>query len=176
VCDNYNCAIELARLAEKIDAADRFNAQARADMMRLLDERQASNQEAMSTAFEAAEKAVSAALEASKQATTKAETAAEKRFESVNEFRGQLSDQARTFLPRGEYDEAQKYLVQKVEETSKHIADLELRLSSRLDVTQGGNVANAVTGRTRRENLLLIATIISFLVAMASIITGVIIH
>jgi hypothetical protein len=33
----------------------------------------------------------------------KAETAAEKRFEAVNEFRGQLRDQAATFLPRAEY-------------------------------------------------------------------------
>ena len=33
---------------------------------------------------------------------TKAEIATEKRFESMNEFRQQLSDQARTFMPRAE--------------------------------------------------------------------------
>lgn len=44
--------------------------------------------------------AVSIASEASEKAINKAEMAAEKRFESVNEFRGQLSDQVRTFMPR----------------------------------------------------------------------------
>lgn len=34
----------------------------------------------------------------------KAEAANEKRFESVNEFRGQLSDQAQHFIPRGVFE------------------------------------------------------------------------
>ena len=54
------------------------------------------------TAITAQEKAVAAALQAAKEAVTKAEIAAEKRFDAVNEFRGQLSDQARTFMPRSE--------------------------------------------------------------------------
>jgi len=33
-------------------------------------------------------------------AVNKAEAATEKRFESVNEFRAQLGDQSRTFMPR----------------------------------------------------------------------------
>jgi len=41
---------------------------------------------------------------AAKEAVTKAEVSAEKRFESVNEFRGQLSDQATTFVTRTEND------------------------------------------------------------------------
>jgi formate-dependent nitrite reductase cytochrome c552 subunit len=52
--------------------------------------------------FEAQEKAVAAALAAAKEAVTKAEAAAEKRFDSVNEFRGQLKDQAATLMPRTE--------------------------------------------------------------------------
>lgn len=55
--------------------------------------------------FEGQEKAVSAALQAQKEAVTKAETAAEKRFESVNEFRQQLSDQAASFMPRREAEQ-----------------------------------------------------------------------
>jgi hypothetical protein len=46
--------------------------------------------------------AVNAALQAAEKAVTKAEAASEKRFESVNEFRETLSDQARTFIPRAE--------------------------------------------------------------------------
>lgn len=48
--------------------------------------------------------AVNAALQAAEKAVVKAEGAADKRFESVNEFRGTLQDQARTFIPRSEAD------------------------------------------------------------------------
>ncbi len=52
--------------------------------------------------FDAQEKAVRAALEAAQKAVDKAEEAATKRFESVNEFRAQLADQAASFLTRRE--------------------------------------------------------------------------
>jgi hypothetical protein len=61
------------------------------------------------------DKAVAAALQAQKEATTKAETAAERRFESVNEFRAQLSDQANTFMPRLE---AEQRIAQNAEKLS----------------------------------------------------------
>lgn len=41
-------------------------------------------------------------FDAQEKAVAKAETAAEKRLDSVNEFRAQLSDQAQTFMPRNE--------------------------------------------------------------------------
>jgi len=63
------------------------------DMWRALDERSTQQGTAVRDALQAAEKAV-----------TKAEVAAERRFEAVNEFRGQLSDQAGTFMPRSEAD------------------------------------------------------------------------
>jgi hypothetical protein len=59
---------------------------------------------AVQAALVAQEKAVSAALDAAQRAVLKAEVAAERRFESVNEFRGQLADQAATLLPRTEAD------------------------------------------------------------------------
>lgn len=46
--------------------------------------------------------AIDAALAAADKATTKAEVATELRFQSVNEFRAQLSDQAATFMTRNE--------------------------------------------------------------------------
>jgi len=52
--------------------------------------------------FNDQEKAVAAALAAAKEAVDKAEGAASKRFDSVNEFRGQLKDQASTLMPRAE--------------------------------------------------------------------------
>jgi hypothetical protein len=48
------------------------------------------------------DKAVQIAMTASDRAVTKAETAAEKRFESVNEFRAALADNARLLMPRAE--------------------------------------------------------------------------
>jgi hypothetical protein len=49
------------------------------------------------------ERAVQAALAAAKEAVLKAEESANERFKAVNEFRGQLADQAATLLSRNEY-------------------------------------------------------------------------
>jgi len=57
-------------------------------------------QEALQAALQAAEKAVANALSAAKEAVIKAETASDKRFESVNEFRDQLRDQADDFMSK----------------------------------------------------------------------------
>ncbi len=59
-------------------------------------------QQAVQDALLAQEKAVNAALTAADRAVAKAEAAAERRFDSVNEFRSTLSDQATTLMPRGE--------------------------------------------------------------------------
>jgi hypothetical protein len=80
--------------------------------------------------FDAQEKAVSAALAAAKEAVTKAESASEKRFESINEFRGTLSDQARTLMPRAEAEGQFKVLNEKLDALSA-------RLSARENQSQG---------------------------------------
>lgn len=74
------------------------------DLRGMLQERYDTQTKAVDAAFKAAEGAVQAALASAEKAVTKAEVAAEKRFEATNEFRGQLSDQAATFLPRAEAD------------------------------------------------------------------------
>ena len=60
--------------------------------------------------FDAQEKALTAALSAAKEAVDKANAASEKRFDSVNEFRNSLKDQAAAFLPRNEYAASIKQL------------------------------------------------------------------
>ncbi len=50
------------------------------------------------------DKQIALALTSAEKAVTKAEAATERRFESVNEFRQTLSDQAGTFISRAEYD------------------------------------------------------------------------
>jgi len=73
--------------------------------------------------FMAQEKAVNAALIAQKEAVVKQEMASEKRFEGVNEFRAQLSDQAATFLPRNEYQVQHDSLNEKVDAVTKNVAE-----------------------------------------------------
>lgn len=61
-------------------------------------------QQALNAALQAAKEAVANALSAAKEAVTKAEEASNKRFDSVNEFRQQLNDQAGTFMSKAEAD------------------------------------------------------------------------
>jgi len=86
-----------------------------------VDTRFDSQDKATATALAAQEKAVAAAMAAAKEAVIKAETASERRFESVNEFRGTLLDQSRTFMPRLEYETSHKSLVEKVESVQKFL-------------------------------------------------------
>lgn len=65
---------------------------------------------------------VTLAFESSDRAISKAEAATERRFESVNEFRAQLNQQAGAFLTRAEYDAAHLALAAKVDEEAKHNA------------------------------------------------------
>ena len=57
---------------------------------------------------------VLALFEAIERAVEKAEIATEKRFDAVNEFRAQLSDQAQTFTRREEMDEHFKSIEDKI--------------------------------------------------------------
>jgi hypothetical protein len=98
---------------------------------------------AMQAALTSAQREVATALLSSENAVRKAEVAAEKRFESVNEFRAQLSDQAATFLSRNEADARISALAEKLDtETARNsarISELELRLTSRLDLRDGAS-------------------------------------
>jgi hypothetical protein len=70
---------------------------------------------ALDAALAAAKEAVQTALVAAEKATSKAEAAADKRFDSVNEFRSQLADQAATFIPRAEAEARLTSLAELVE-------------------------------------------------------------
>jgi pyruvate/2-oxoglutarate dehydrogenase complex dihydrolipoamide acyltransferase (E2) component len=87
----------------KADAKELFDSKL-ITLRELLNERYTSQTEAVKAAFDAAEKSVNQQMTASKEAVEKANTANEARFQSVNEFRGQLNDLVRTFVPRAEID------------------------------------------------------------------------
>jgi multidrug resistance efflux pump len=97
-----------------------------ADLMRLLDERQAANVKAMKEALGSAEKAVA-----------KAEAANDKRFDAVNELRAQLAEQAAASLSRTEagvrIDAIAYKLDQHVDGANNRLAEM----TKRLDLNQG---------------------------------------
>jgi hypothetical protein len=74
--------------------------------------------------FKAIEEKTSLALAGSEKAVGKAEMATEKRFDAVNEFRGQLKDQAATLMPREEAIVKLRGIEDKVEEVKKDIVAL----------------------------------------------------
>lgn len=65
--------------------------------------------------FRAQREQVASGFEAVREAVSKAESATERRFDSVNEFRAQLGDQAATFLPRSEAEARLRGLNENIE-------------------------------------------------------------
>lgn len=113
--------------------AQRFEAQQKA-----VDAALAAQDKATAAAFSAAEKAVAAALAAQEKATnaafaaansavSKAELANEKRLDSVNEFRGQLKDQAALLATRTEVGVQFKAQGEKIETLNADIISMRAR-------------------------------------------------
>lgn len=95
-----------------------------------VDNRFEAQDKAVAAALAAQEKAVTAALAAADRAVAKAETAYERRFESMNEFRGALADSARLLMPRLEAEQQMRAMTEKIDEVTK-------RVNSRDDRTRG---------------------------------------
>lgn len=148
----------------------------------LLDERYTAQQSAMTTAFSSAQREVQAALASAEKAVAKAEVAADKRFEAVNEFRAQLSDQATRFYTRVEAEAAHHAISDKVDadETRtltrfKDMSTIIGVLSSRLDLAQGitvGATTTKVETRLDRSSVLaLYGFVLSIFLAAFAVIT-----
>lgn len=146
----------------------------------LLDERYATQTKALDAAFVAAEKAVATALTSAEKAVATAERANEKRFESVNEFRQALTDQAANFMPRTEYSTAHKALEDKVAANAERVATLELRLTSRLDTGAGGTAAVTAERAEQRDSmntrLVILGVVVSVVVIVVNIAITLIVH
>jgi len=124
---------------------------------------------ALRDALTAQEKAVNAALTAAEQAVQKAEGAAEKRFDAVNEFRGQLADQARDFQPRKESQVLFDSLGEKISDLSKRLTDVTLSVE-RINANNLGASGERNEGRnhanTDRANIALGVTLILFVITI----------
>lgn len=98
----HGCTKSITALRELLLAKLDAQAEALIAADKRYEQRFVAQEGAVASALTAQEKAVGAALIAADRAVSKVETANEKRFESVNEFRAQLADQAAGFLPRNE--------------------------------------------------------------------------
>lgn len=116
------------------------------------------NEQLQQERMEGIRREAAALQQANSTAIAKSETSAEKRFESVNEFRAQLSSQAERFIPR-EVVEAQ---------TMEFRAALAI-VNSRLDQTQGAAVASA---RMTTIAIGVVGLIITVVVFLANFLTG----
>lgn len=103
------------------------------------------------------QKAVQAALQAAKEAVLKAEVATEKRFASVNEFRGQLADQTNTLMPRQEYTVQHKALEDKITE-----------LTDRVNRTEGQSAGSQITKGNLIAGISVAVTILGAIIVIAN--------
>ena len=115
-----------AHLEQRIDDLNAKLDERYATQTRAVERALEAQQTAMKTALTAAETAVSKALESAEKAVSKAESAAERRFELLNEFRGQLADQATGMMPRAES-------MSRHEAAAEKIADL----AAKIDKAEG---------------------------------------
>jgi hypothetical protein len=102
--------------SDGVDLKDLFSAQLEV-LHTLID----ANDKNYNQRFDNNTEATKAALAAADRATSKAEAAAEKRFEGVNEFRGQLSDQARTLMPRQEVEIVNKGISDRLDKLEEKV-------------------------------------------------------
>jgi hypothetical protein len=116
----------------------------------LLDERYQAQTRSFEEQRDSALGAVNAALFSAREAVAKAETATEKRFESVNEFRQTLTDQAAQFPTRQEVSAQMQTVSAATSRNSDAIKDIELRFTSRLD-TMAGQAGGASEFRTEHR-------------------------
>jgi hypothetical protein len=133
-------------LKERVDGLERF-----------IDERDRRYEER----FVAQDQKTTTALTASKEAIVKAENATEKRFDTVNEFRGTLSDQASRLLPRSEADARFQNYDEKFSNLSK-----EIQLLREFRSETGG-----ASGRSK-EDRSVIQWWIAFVVGVAGLVIG----
>ena len=110
--------------------------------------------------FDNARENVSAALASSEKAIIKAEVADNKRFDSVNEFRATLADQAERLLPRGEYSVQYAALVEKMEDTSAKIDAINLVLTNRIDINTRIIEGLNAMARGKKEGISVIGAVV----------------
>jgi chromosome segregation ATPase len=141
-------------------------------------------QTAMQTALTAARESTQSDLLAAKEAVGKAEVAAEKRFESVNEFRAQLADQAGTFMPRSEamtivqsnterIQAINTQLERRLDDIREQMVKLEQRLERREGEASGASTQSGAAQVVRNQAVALAGVILVALSVAVTVIIAV---
>jgi hypothetical protein len=128
--------------------------------------------------------AMHAALTASKEAISKAEAAVEKRLDGMNEFRGQLADQAATLMPRSESEGEHRRHNERIQDLMLVVARLVTReesqvgmgsladkidaLATRLDKAEGRGAGQSASWGYLLGAVSLVGTIITIVVILAA--------
>ena len=149
--ENANAQVQQQFVDLNVLLDERYGTQSKA-----LDKAFVASETAMRTALEAAEKAVQAALTAAKEAVTKSEVAAEKRFESVNEFRGQLQDMIETLVSKIEVDAKFRSVADKADGTIERFERQNTKSDERIGALET-RVATDVGGLEKRLSDRLVA-------------------
>ena len=126
-------------------------------------------EQAMTVAMAAAEKAVNAALTAAKEAVTKAEVAQEKRMDSVNEFRSQLTDILNRTMPRLEAEQRIAQNTEKVDSLETRLNESLSRVHSRLDLAEGRSGGSREQVAERRQSNAAVYAAIGVAIAVLSL-------
>lgn len=120
------------------------------------------SKEAVSAALAAVKEQSAGAMIAAEKAIIKAETATEKRFDSVNEFRQTLSDQAASFLSRNEYSANHKATEEKLIALADRISRIETAKTTKSEgvSTIGMALAVAFSGVSMLTTIIWVAFVI----------------
>jgi len=113
------------------------------EAQRAVEKRNKAERKALDFRFAALKEANLTALAAADRAVSKAELATEKRFESVNEFRGTLDQQQRTLIPRSEVDVLVRGLDEKIGNLTKQMDQLQ---AERMGIKGGWGYAAGLAG------------------------------
>lgn len=108
--------------------------------------------------------AVDTAFKEAQKAIDKADSATEKRFEGVNEFRAQLSDQATRFVTRETLDALVAKLEVQIDRNREDLDDL----SKRVDLREGQTVGSKTTSATVTQLVTVSIMAVGLLVVVAT--------
>lgn len=125
----------MATCLARVDGLDRLTDAKFVTFRTLID----SQAEKVALALSASEKAIAKAEASTQKAIDKTADDIKTRFDSVNEFRGQLSDQAATFIPRKEAEQRIDSVLERVETLRQAVNTDDQKLDERLKVLERGS-------------------------------------
>ena len=173
-------------LTGKIDDLEKLLKERYETSVKATDAAFAASQTAMQTAMVAAALAVQTALLAAKEATAKAEVAMTVRFDAAEHLWTNLTAQVAKLITREDvefriaavvekFDREVARLTEAGKQRDKKISELELSLSSRLNLSEGRDSGTTEGAQNRRRDATLLVSTISVAIAVVAVVVAVIV-